>query len=72
MAKKKQTEFQITIGYRAVLCMCVKADNEEQAKQKVLAEFEKVRHFNKLDIQDDSFRVDGVLNMDETYNMLYK
>lgn len=58
---KKKTEFQVTIGYKAVLSVNVKADTEDEAKQKALAEFEKFRHFgNNIDIQDDNFGAYGI------------
>lgn len=71
MAKSKGTEFQITIGYRAVILVTIKADNEDEAKKKALEEFEKYRHFgDKCDIQDDSFNAYGCLNMDKTWNAI--
>lgn len=72
MSKKKKTNYQVTIGYRAVLQVPIKAENIEEAKALALKEFEPYRHFgNKIEISDDSFRVDGILDMDSTYNMLY-
>lgn len=62
----------MTIGYNAVISVDVKADNEKDARKKALEEFEKYRHFgNKCDIQDDSFNVYGVLDMDKTWNALF-
>ena len=66
--------FQVTIGYKAVICIDVKAETEEEAKKKSVALFkeEKERLFRKKNImlQDDNFKADGVLNMDETWGML--
>ncbi len=68
---KKKTEYQVTIGYKAVLTTSVKADSEVDAKAIAMAEFENYRNFgNKIDIQDDNYKVQGVLNMTETWNML--
>jgi len=67
----KKTNYQLTIGYKAVICVNIKAENEEQAKKLALEEFEKYRHFgSKCDIQDDLFNVYGVLDMDKTWNEL--
>ena len=67
----KKTNYQLTIGYKAVICVNIKAENEEQAKKLALEEFEKYRNFgNKCDIQDDLFNVYGVLDMDKTWNEL--
>lgn len=67
----KKINYQITIGYKAVLTIDTKADNEEEAKKKALEEFEKYRHFgNKINIQDDSFNAYGILDMDKTWNAI--
>ena len=67
----KKINYQLTIGYKAVIQVNLKAENEEQAKKLALEEFEKYRHYgNKCDIQDDSFNVYGVLDMDKTWNAL--
>lgn len=69
----KKTEYQITIGYKAVITVTVKAENESDAKQLALEEFkDKFQRpgSNKINIEDDNFKVDGVLNMDETWNMV--
>lgn len=72
MAKKK--EYQITIGYKAVVCLTVFANDEIGAKETGLKHFieQKNKMYNKsqLDLQDDSFKIDGILNMDETWNMV--
>lgn len=66
--------YQVTIGYKSVVCVDVKAESEDEAKKKAVKIFSDERHkmFNKRNVtlQDDSFRADGVLNMDETWNML--
>lgn len=68
---KKKTDFQVTIGYKAVLTVNVKADTEEEAKTKSMKEFENYRHFGKnINIEDDNYKTQGVLNMTETWNML--
>ena len=70
-----QKNFQVTIGYKAVINVDVKATTEEEAKKKALQVFKDKEHqkwFNRKDInlQDDTFGTQGVLNMDETWNML--
>jgi hypothetical protein len=71
MAKKN---YQVTIGYKSIVCVDLKAENEEEAKKMAVKIFSDERHkmFSKRNVtlQDDSFRADGVLNMDETWNML--
>lgn len=66
--------YQVTIGYKSVICIEVRADDENEAKEKAI-EIMKVQRdkmFKKtgVDLQDDTFKADGVLNMDETWNML--
>lgn len=67
--------FQVTIGYRAVINVDVKAATEEEAKKKALQLFnekERGKWFSRQDInlQDDTYGTQGVLNMDETWGML--
>lgn len=69
MAKK--INFQVTIGYKAVLTVDIKAETEDQAKKMALEEFDKYRTFGpKITLQDDNYRADGILNMDKTWNIL--
>lgn len=66
-----KTNYQVTIGYKAIITIDVKAENEEQAKKMAL---EKMRHAsdrmitNTVTLGDDNYKVDGILNMDETWN----
>jgi len=66
--------FQVTIGYKSVICIDVKAETEDEAKKEAVSIFskEKDRMFVKrnVNLQDDNYKADGVLNMDETWNML--
>lgn len=67
--------YQITIGYKAVICVNIKADNEEEAKETAIEKFaaQKSKIFkNGIELQDDNFKADGILDMDATYNMYYK
>lgn len=68
------TNYQVTIGYKSVICIDVKADSEDEAKEKAIEIMKKERDkmFNRqnVNLQDDSFKADGVLNVDETWNML--
>lgn len=66
-----KTEYQITIGYRAVVTVTVKAESEDEAKKLGLDYFRDKRNFGaKANIEDDSYKVDGILNMDNTWNAL--
>lgn len=66
------TNYQMTFGYTAVITVSVKAENEDQAREKAVIKFKK--GLNALgvhtNIQDDTYGIDGVLNMDKTYNKL--
>lgn len=69
------TNYQITIGYKAVICIDVKAKSEEEAKEKAMKVFndtvrEKPYQNSKVALQDDTYKVDGVCDMDNTWNML--
>lgn len=67
------TNYDITIGYRAVLSVGIKANSEDEAKEKAINEFVKARNKmlgGKVNLQDDTFKVNGILDMDETWNML--
>lgn len=69
--KAKKTNYQVTIGYKAVLTMDVKAENEEDAKKLAIEEFKGYLHFgNKIVLQDDSYGPYGVVNLDKTWNQL--
>lgn len=67
-------EYQVTIGYKAVICVTVKADSESDAREIAVATMANQRDkmFKKqgFELQDDSFDAHGVLNMDETWNMV--
>jgi len=70
------TNYQITIGYKAVVSVEVKAENEKEAQQKAVAIFgkQKDKIFNKngVKIQEDNFKADGCLDLDRTWNMYDK
>lgn len=69
-----KTNYQITIGYKAVVCVDVKASDEKEAKEKSLELFKKQRDkmmfTSQIQLQDDTFNTHGILNMDETWNQL--
>lgn len=70
MAKIK---FQCTVGYKAVICVDVIAENEAEAKSMALKEISKMQdraYKGKVVLQDDNYKIDGILNMDETWNIL--
>ena len=68
------TNYQITVGYRSVLSIDVKAATEGEAKAKAIEIMNKVRDkinsVRECQIQDDTFNANSVLNMDETWNMI--
>jgi hypothetical protein len=65
------TNYQITIGYKAVVTVSVKAKNEKDAKEIGLEYFKNNKSFGKkASIEDDTFKVDGTLDMDATWNQL--
>lgn len=67
----KKTNYEITIGYRAVVTVEVKAESEAEAKQIGMDYFTNQRFFgSKSNIEDDTYRVDGIINMDNTWNAL--
>jgi uncharacterized protein YbjQ (UPF0145 family) len=67
-----KTHYQITIGYRAIITIDVKADSEEEAKEQALkimtTQRDKMFKNGVINLQDDNYKADGVLNMDETWN----
>lgn len=68
------THYQVTIGYKAVIVINVKSDSESDAKEKALeimrVQLNKMYKKSDIELQDDSFDANGILNMDETWNML--
>lgn len=67
--------YQITIGYKAVITVDVKADNEEEAKEIALSKFHKQKNkifSSSVHIQDDNYNAYGILDMDATWNMYDK
>jgi len=69
MAKTKKTEYQVTVGYKAVVCFTIKAEDAEAAKQTVLA-IVKEQGIYEGELQDETYGADGILNMDTTWNMV--
>jgi hypothetical protein len=70
-----KTNYQVTIGYKAVVCIEVKASTEEEAKKKALEHFKnkerKKWYLSKgTFLQDDTFGAHGVCDMDKTWNEL--
>ena len=60
--------YQITIAYKAVITVEVKTE----AKELGLKYFQQNRSFKgkHINLEDDYFKVEGVLNMDKTWNAL--
>lgn len=70
-----QTNYEVSIGYKAVITIHVKADSEEAARKEALEIFknkERKKWYNtkNVNLQDDSFTDYGVLDLDETWNSL--
>lgn len=67
------TNYQVTIGYKAVVCVDVKADNEKEAKEIAIKMFSKEKNkafkTQKVALQDDNYNADGCLDMDATWHM---
>lgn len=70
------TKYQATIGYKSVITINVKADSEDEAKQKAFDLFKKHRdekmYSNKIELNDDNFAVHGILNIGETFEKIYE
>lgn len=67
--------YQITIGYKAVICVNVKASDEKEAKDIAVKKFAKKKDKmfgNGIELQDDNFKADGCIDMDATWNMYDK
>lgn len=66
--------YQVTIGYKAVISIMVDSDSEQEAKDFAVKEMGRRRDLmfrkNGIELQDDSFAAHGVLNMDETWDMV--
>lgn len=67
-----KTNYQVTFGYKAIITVDVKAVDENQAKEEAVkilkANRDKMFRSNNISLQDDNFKPNGILNMDETWN----
>lgn len=69
-----ETNYHVTIFYKAILTVNVKCSSEDEAKR--LAETslknkrDKMFSTGNINLEDDSFKANGVLNMDETWNQI--
>ena len=64
--------YEITIGYKAVISVSVKAADEKEAKDIAVKKFANKRgklNGGGIQIQDDNFKADGIVDMDATWNM---
>lgn len=64
--------YKVTIGYKAVICVNIKAKDEKDAKDLAVRKLtnQKNKMFkNGIELQDDNFKADGCLDMDATWNM---
>lgn len=66
--------YELTIGYTAVINVSVKCENEEEAKKLALQSFNAERNkwyrSKSVNLQDDTYKVAGIVDMDETWNKL--
>ena len=71
-----KTNYQVTFGYKAIITVDIKADNEEDAKNEAVEILkinrDKMYRNRSISLQDDNIKPDGILNMDETWNQFYK
>jgi hypothetical protein len=69
-----KTNYQITVGYKAIITIDVKSNSEDEAKKEALEVLktnrDKMFRNGNIRLQDDNFKADGILNMDETWNQL--
>lgn len=69
-----KTHYQVTFGYKAIITVDVRTVDETQAKEIANNIFkvnrDKMFNNGQLSLQDDNFKPDGILNMDETWNQL--
>lgn len=69
------TNYQVIIGYRAVILIDVKAENEKEAKEKAVKMLEERKdkiYTRNIQLADDNFKANGVVDMDATWNMYDK
>ncbi len=68
------TNYQITVGFKACISIDVKADSEKEAKEVAMVKMGKaidaIRKIKGVDVNDCNYKVDGVLDMDATWNMV--
>ena len=67
--------YQVTIYYKAVITVDVKAESHEEAQAYALKEFkdkEREKWYNRrnINLQDDSFGVSGSVNTTESWEQL--
>lgn len=66
--------FSVTIGYKAVITIDVKADSEDEAKEKALKIMNKqtltLCRPSNIGIEVEDIAVGGILNMDVTWNII--
>ena len=69
-----KTNYQVSIGYRAVFQIDIKADNEEAAKKMAIEIMKERRELmlkkKGFDLADDNYDAHGCVDLDQTWNML--
>jgi hypothetical protein len=69
----KKQNYSITFSYKAVITVNVKAASEDEAKELAKKDFsDKFRRAgaNNINTEDDTYSVEGIINMDKTWNAL--
>ncbi len=67
--------YEITIGYKAVISVSVKASDEKEAKEIAIKKFANKKgkiNSGGVSIQDDHYKADGIVDMDATWKMYDK
>ena len=67
-----KTNYQITFAYKAIITIDVNSIDEDQAKKEATEILKKSRNkmfrSKYISLEDDNFKPNGILNMDETWN----
>lgn len=66
--------YQVTVGYKAIISIDINAENEADAKEIALHEIgiinDRISKRKGVELQDSTYGADGIVNMDKTWNMV--
>ena len=73
--ENKKINYRVTIGYRSIISVDIKADSEDSAKESAIAlfkdkELSKWYKTNNITVEDDSYGAYGIINDDMTWNTI--